>query len=113
MAGWRAACEAAAKSVKDEAAAFTTLHDHASEGLRFYLGMIEVEKKCRQEADDFYFTRKVQRDELKQVRMRCKCTYKLQRVCGNMRDHYWSAGAGAHTHTNGLHAHGVGGAATC
>jgi len=39
-----------------------------AQGLRFYLGMHEVEKRCRQEADDFVFTRNVQRDELKQVR---------------------------------------------
>ncbi|KAF5836068.1 ALIX V-shaped domain binding to HIV-domain-containing protein [Dunaliella salina] len=37
-----------------------------NKGLRFYLGMHEVERRCRQEAEDFTFTRSVQRDELKQ-----------------------------------------------
>jgi len=43
--------------------------DHAcrAQGLRFYLGMHDVERRCRQEAEDFAFTRNVQREELKQV----------------------------------------------
>eukprot|EP00200_Dunaliella_tertiolecta_P017215 CAMPEP_0202411634 /NCGR_PEP_ID=MMETSP1128-20130828/22377_1 /ASSEMBLY_ACC=CAM_ASM_000463 /TAXON_ID=3047 /ORGANISM="Dunaliella tertiolecta, Strain CCMP1320" /LENGTH=780 /DNA_ID=CAMNT_0049017371 /DNA_START=116 /DNA_END=2454 /DNA_ORIENTATION=- len=64
--GWRAACEAAAAGIREEARTFKGLLDHCSEGLRFYLGMHEVERRCRQEAEDFAFTRSVQRDELKQ-----------------------------------------------
>ena len=46
---------------------FRELLDHSSEGLRFYIGMGEVTHKCRQEAQDWAFTRQVQREELKQV----------------------------------------------
>ena len=39
------------------------------QGLRFYIGTSDVVKKTLQEAQDFVFTRGVQREELKQVRL--------------------------------------------
>jgi hypothetical protein len=36
--------------------------------LRFYLGMSDVVKRCRQEVEDWGFTRRVQRDEMIMVR---------------------------------------------
>lgn len=42
-----------------------------AQGLRFYLGMQDVARKCRQEAEDWVFTRQVQRTETKQVRGWC------------------------------------------
>ncbi len=51
-----------------QVAAFRELLDHCSEGLRFYLGMAEVVRRCKQECEDWAFTRKVQRDEVRMVR---------------------------------------------
>jgi hypothetical protein len=40
------------------------------QGLRFYLGMSDVVRRCRQEADDLVFTRRMQREELRVVSQR-------------------------------------------
>ncbi|KAJ9513660.1 hypothetical protein QJQ45_015416, partial [Haematococcus lacustris] len=64
--GWHNACEAAATDIKQEVKAFKELLDHCSEGLRFYLGMSEVVRRCRQESEDLAFTRRVQREETAQ-----------------------------------------------
>ena len=65
-------CVAWCVAISLELAGSTTVscacaHSRRSQGLRFYLGMLEVEKRCRQEAEDFALTRTVQRDDFKQV----------------------------------------------
>ncbi|KAG2490070.1 hypothetical protein HYH03_011535 [Edaphochlamys debaryana] len=64
VAGWRSGCEAAAAGIRDTVRQYRELLDHCSEGLRFYLGMGEVVRKCKQESADFAYTRQVQREEL-------------------------------------------------
>ncbi|KAL6757097.1 BRO1-like domain-containing protein [Haematococcus lacustris] len=70
--GWHNACETAATDIKQEVKAFKELLDHCSEGLRFYLGMSEVVRRCRQESEDLAFTRRVQREETAQVGGSCR-----------------------------------------
>lgn len=66
VAGWRASCEAASNTIRENIKTFRELLNHLSEGLRFYIGTAEVITRTLQESQDFVYTRGVQREELKQ-----------------------------------------------
>lgn len=59
------------------------------QGLRFYIGTSDVVKKTLQEAQDFVFTRGVQREELKQVGFMCQTVVVRQRE-GTLDSQEWS-----------------------
>ncbi|KAL6745915.1 ALIX V-shaped domain binding to HIV-domain-containing protein [Haematococcus lacustris] len=62
--GWHQQCQAASQDLRQEVGVFKDLLEHCAEGLRFYLGMAEVARRCRQECEDAAASRRMDREEL-------------------------------------------------